>query len=58
MFAYVQAGKINHLRIDLDGINARFFIEDINFIKEYENSIIDFIKEIVETSFTDRQHIS
>lgn len=58
MLAHVQGGKINHLRIDLDGINARFFIEDIKFIKNYTNCIIDFITDIVETSFTDRQHAS
>jgi hypothetical protein len=58
MFTYVQAGKINHLKIDLDGINVRFAIENINFIKDYANCIIDFIREIVETSFTDRQYAS
>jgi len=58
MFAHVQAGKINHLKIDLDGINVRFSIEDIRFVTDYTNYIIGFITDIVETSFTDRQHVS
>lgn len=56
MLTQIQSGKIRHLRTEVDGTNAQFFIEDIQFVNDYTGYIIGFLTDIVETSYNDRQH--
>jgi len=55
MNSYITSGKINNLVINVEGTTADFYINDIKFVKEYTDCVISFLKDIVDTSYSDRR---
>lgn len=50
-----NSGKMEGLRVEQDGPNVKFFIDSLQFVRDYANAIIEFMHDIIETSLNDRK---
>lgn len=57
LMSCINNGYINYLNVKIYNGKAFFLIEDIQFIRDYHHRILQFISEIADASFIDRQNI-
>lgn len=55
LMRYIDSKEMQHLKVSVDNINVNFEIENSKFIKDYGNRILNFISDIADTSFSERQ---